>query len=78
MAAILTGVGNQTFSINARRLSAAGPRRLSGPLPRSRDPLACATKGTAMLNQLTQTQKYAVYAFAAGVLTVILFLLLKR
>jgi hypothetical protein len=35
-------------------------------------------RGTALLNQLTQTQKYAVYAFAAGVLTVILFLLLKR
>ena len=31
-----------------------------------------------MLNQLTQNQKYAVYAFAAGVLTVIVFLSLKR
>jgi hypothetical protein len=31
-----------------------------------------------MLDRLTQTQKYAVYAFAAGVLTVIAFLLLAR
>jgi hypothetical protein len=35
-------------------------------------------QGGTMLNQLTQTQKYAVYAFAAGVLTVIAFLLLAR
>jgi hypothetical protein len=32
----------------------------------------------AMLNQLTQTQKYGLYAFVAGVLTVVLFLLLRR
>ena len=31
-----------------------------------------------MLDRLTQTQKYAVYAFAAGVLTVIAFLVLSR
>ena len=31
-----------------------------------------------MLNQLTQTQRYGVYAFAAGVLTVVVFLLLRR
>jgi hypothetical protein len=30
-----------------------------------------------MLNQLTQTQKYGVYAFAAGVLTVVAFLLIR-
>ena len=32
----------------------------------------------SMLNQLTQNQKYGVYAFAAGVLTVIAFLVLAR
>ena len=31
-----------------------------------------------MLNQLTTTQKYGVYAFAAGVLTVVAFVLLGR
>ena len=31
-----------------------------------------------MLSQLTQNQKYGVYAFAAGVLTVVAFLLLSR
>ena len=31
-----------------------------------------------MLNQLTQTQKYGAYAFVAGVLTVVLFVLLFR
>jgi hypothetical protein len=31
-----------------------------------------------MLNQLTQTQRYAVYAFAAGILTVVIALLLFR
>jgi hypothetical protein len=30
-----------------------------------------------MLNELTQTQKYGVYAFAAGVLTVVAFLLIR-
>jgi hypothetical protein len=30
-----------------------------------------------MLNQLTQTQKYAVYAFVAGVLTVVAFILMR-
>jgi hypothetical protein len=31
-----------------------------------------------MLDQLTRTQKYGVYAFAAGVLTVVAFLLLSQ
>ena len=30
-----------------------------------------------MLNQLTQTQRYGVYGFAAGVLTIIVLLLLR-
>jgi hypothetical protein len=31
-----------------------------------------------MLKRLTVTQRYAVYAFAAGVLTVVAFLLIRR
>jgi hypothetical protein len=31
-----------------------------------------------MLNQLTQTQKYGVYGFAAGILTIVVILLLLR
>jgi hypothetical protein len=31
-----------------------------------------------MFDELTQNQKYGVYAFAAGVLTVVLFVLLLR
>ena len=31
-----------------------------------------------MLDQLTPTQKYGLYAFVAGVLTVVLVLLLRR
>ena len=31
-----------------------------------------------MLSQLTQNQKYGFYAFGAGVLTVVAFLLLSR
>jgi hypothetical protein len=30
-----------------------------------------------MMNQLTQNQKYALYAFVAGVLTVVAFVLLR-
>ena len=30
-----------------------------------------------MLNQLTQTQRYGVYGFAAGVLTIIVLLLMR-
>ena len=30
-----------------------------------------------MLDQLTRTQRYGVYAFAAGVLTVVAFILLR-
>jgi hypothetical protein len=36
------------------------------------------SQGDCMLNQLTQTQKYAVCAFMAGVLTVVVFILLRR
>ncbi len=31
-----------------------------------------------MLNQLTQTQKYGVYGFAGGILTIVVILLLLR
>lgn len=41
--------------------------------------LVCRGKGECdMLDQLTTTQKYGVYGFAAGVLTIVVALLLLR